>query len=316
MLAGVVVVLVARTFVISGLGGYGPHFTPKRGLGSLVSFSIGAVSAPQLQLLAEPVLLVVPALVAGLIAWRLHVLWRDGAYERLKLALAGCAWFVLSLIPVLNEPLNLNTRTGDRELLLPSVGLVLVAAAMLPSVRTRAATLGAAALIAVCATSCVFNARDWSTAGHESRRILAELRDITPRHGQLVVLSVPSDYRAAHLFLTSLAYALQETRPDTPVTTCASVHALTLLPNQVSFHLAASGAWVGFATANTPFDVPVLGGVPPADDPNCTVTKSPTSASPSIGTARSMIVLARPLGGLPTTFVYFDGLNMRTAGSQ
>jgi hypothetical protein len=312
MLAGVVVVLIARSFVISGLGGYGPHFTPKRGLGSLLSFSLGALSAPQLQMLANPVLLLVPALLAGLIAWRLYRLWRDGAHERLKLALAGCAWFVLALVPVLNEPLNLNTRTGDRELLLPSVGLILAAVAMLPSTRTRAATLGAAALIAACATSCVANAFDWSTAGRESRRILAELHDLAPPRGELVVLSVPSDYRAAHLFPDSLVFAVQQDgRPDTLVTTCAPVHALKLVPKQVSFERAANGAWLGSATSNTPFDVPVLGGTPPTADPNCIVTKPATSVSPSLGTALSLLVDPKTPGRIPTRYVYFDGLNMR-----
>ncbi|HLY35127.1 MAG TPA: hypothetical protein VKU35_00270, partial [Candidatus Limnocylindria bacterium] len=175
--------------------------------------------------------------------------------------------------------------------------------------------VGAAALLAACAASTALDARDWTTAGHESRRILAELKRLSPPDEQVVVLSLPTDYRAAHLFPDSLDVALHDSgRPATTVTTCAPVHAVALEPGQVSFHPAPDGSWIGDSTRDSPFDVPVLGGTPSAVSAGCVIGKARGTTSFYLGTVRSMAVLPRFIGTGRHVFVYFDGRDMRRAG--
>ena len=140
------------------------------------------------------------------------------------------------------------------------------------------------------AVSCVANAFDWRTAGVESRRLLADIDRLAPRAASLVALSVPTDYRAAHLYPDALDVALQESgRPDLSLTQCMPVHALSLRPGQVTFRRLANGSWLGRTTTSAPFDVPVLGGSASASA-GCTFAKAPHSPSAGLGTALSAIV--------------------------
>jgi hypothetical protein len=243
--------------------------------------------------------------------WRV---WRADPRAR-RLALAGAAWFVVSLLPVLNEPLNLNTRNGDRLLLLPSVGIALGAGVLLArtGTRTRAAYAVCAGVAALAAASCVGNALDWRQAGVESRRLLADIDRLAPRGASLVALSVPTDYRAAHLYPDALDVALQESgRPDLSLAQCMPVHALSLRPGQVTFRRLANGAWLGRTTTSAPFDVPVLGGSASASA-GCTFARAPHSRSAGLGTALAAIVTpapapaSAPAGAIP---IYFDGRDM------
>ncbi len=312
ILAGVVLVLVVRGLVIHGLGGYGgTGLTPERAGGSLVSFSAAALSAPQLQLLRYPVLLLMPALLAGLIAATVRHGTRAGSSRLVRVAAGGLAWFYVALIPVLNQPLNLNTRNGDRLLLLPSVGLAITAAALIGLARRRVAWLLGPPLIAICGLACVLNAADWHAAGHESRRIVTELARLAPRDGQLVVLSVPTDYRQAHLFPDALQDAVQLSgRPDVTVVTCAPVHALDLLGGQVSFRALPGGLGLGASTSRAPFEVSVLGGAT-VGAAGCAVSTPPGAGSPYLGTVSAVLVKPTVTPGRPVGVVYFDGRDMR-----
>jgi hypothetical protein len=175
----------------------------------------------------------------------------------------------------------------------------------------RIAQTGAVALIVACALSTVFDAHDWNVAGRESRRLLTELRGVTPAHGHLIVLSVPTDYHAAHLFPDALDVALHESgRPDTGVTTCASAHAIDLVPGQVSFRPAAHASWIGRSTVKTPFDLSVLGGSPGVSA-GCSVARAPGSGSFYLGTAASVVVTPGASPGPSPAFAYFDGRDMK-----
>jgi hypothetical protein len=305
MLGSVFVVLIVHAVMVSGVGGYGPSFTVKRAGGSLVSFTVAALSAPQLALLRHPVLAVVPA---GLSVLACYGIYRADERAR-RVALAGGAWFVVTLLPVLNEPLNLNTRNGDRLLLAPSVGLALGAGALLARVRHRSWLTVAAAAAGLAAASCIANGLDWRTAGAEARRLLADIDRLAPRGAHLVALSVPTDYRAAHLYPDALDVAVQETgRPDVTLTPCMPVHALALRGGSVSFVRTPRGVWYGRATTAAPFSVPVLGGSVEAN-PACAFATAPGARSPWLGSTLAAIVVPAPGPGSSIP-IYFNGRDM------
>jgi hypothetical protein len=317
MLVTVAVTLIPRTLVVGGIGGYGGQpLTPKRGAGSLASFIAGGLSWPQLPLLAHPVLFLVPLTAAAILAAATFRAWTGGDRPAARLALAGGAWFLVALVPVLNQPLNLNTRNGDRLLLLPSVGLALAFGVLLARARLRTAALIAGALAVLCATSSVQNALDWRAAGVESRRLLADINRLAPRGARLVALSVPTDYRAAHLYPDGLDIALQQTgRPGLTLIACMPVHALSLRPRQVSFAALGHGLWLGRASAAAPFDVPVLGSSAAQTSPGCRFAAAARQPPVTLGTARTALVLPAPTAG-NTVPIYFDGLDMRRAASS
>jgi hypothetical protein len=313
MLATVLLLLIPHTIVVGGVGGYGAPFTPARAAGALASFLLGGLSAPQLALLRHPALVVVPAVLLLALAAGLWRAWGSRASRAARLALAGGALFLLALLLVLNQPLNLNTRNGDRLLLLPSVGLAVVAGALIGAGRRRRLLAAWAAVAALCAVSCVVTAFDWRTAGTESRRLLAEIDRFSPPHANLVVLSLPTDYRTAHVFLDALDLAIHESgRADVAVRTCMPVQALNLRPGQVSFTRLPLGLWFGRTTTNAPFEVPVLGSTPQASGP-CQFGKAPVQPSETLGTALRALVYPGPTVA-PTT-IYFDGRDMRPAGA-
>ncbi|HWC86595.1 MAG TPA: hypothetical protein VG388_08650 [Solirubrobacteraceae bacterium] len=315
MFATVALILIPRTLVIGGVGGYGGQaVTPVRAAGALASFVLGGFSAPQLPLLQDPVLLLVPTLVLGLLAAGLYRAWRGRSAVSERLALAGGAWILLSLILVLNQPLNLNTRNGDRLLLLPSVGLAIAGGALLARVRRPAALAGWGVVAAACAASCVLSALDWRTAGAESRRLLAEIDRLAPPHGHLVALSLPTDYRAAHLYPDALDLAVRESgRPDVSLTGCMPVQVLSLRPRQVSFVPLPLGLWFGRATRRAPFEVPVLGSSAPAPSAACQFGQAPDQPSETLGTALRALVLPGPAVASAAIPIYFDGRDMRPA---
>lgn len=312
MLAAVLIVLVARSAVIHGLGGYGQNpFTLKRVAGSLVSFSVAGLSGPQLQLLRYPALLLVPVGLLALIALGLYRAWRARDRRGLTTVILGMAWFVVALLPVLNQPLNLNTRNGDRLLLLPSVGLVLAAAALISRTRDRTRMAVCAILMVLGAASCIFDATDWNTAGNESRRLLADIARLAPVNTHLIALSVPSDYRAAHLYPDALDVAVQESgRPDLTLTPCIPVHVVQLRPGQVSFR-SAGGSWIGVSTQAAPFDVPVLGSSQAGTGNGCAFRKPQGAPASSLGTSLRAIVTPTLTPEPQTRYIYFDGIDIR-----
>jgi hypothetical protein len=316
MLASVVLVLIPRTLVVGGVGGYGGRpLTVKRAAGSLASFLAGGLSAPQLQLLGQPILFLVPLGALALLAAGTCRAWHVGDRAAAQLALAGGAWFLVAVLPVLNQPLNLNTRNGDRLLLLPSVGLSLAVGVLIGRARHRTIVLLAAALAGLCAVSCVSDALDWRTAGAESRRLLADIDRLAPPGAPLIALSVPTDYRAAHLYPDALDIALQETgRPDLTLSACMPVHALSLRRGLVSFRPSPGGIWVGRTTTRAPFDVPVLGSPAVQMTSGCQFAAAPGQPKPTLGTALTALVRPNPAVGGKSLLIYFDGLDMRRAG--
>jgi len=314
MLVTVALVLIPRTLVVGGVGGYGAQpLTPKRAAGALVSFIAGGLSAPQLQLLTHPILILVPVSLLTLLAWSTYRAWRAGDRITARLAVAGSAWFLAALLPVLNQPLNLNTRNGDRLLLLPSVGLALAAGSLIGRTRRFGVAATGTAVVALCAVSCVLNAIDWRTAGTESRRLLADIDRLAPPGAHLVALSVPTDYRAAHLYPDALDIAVQETgRPDVTLTACIPVHALNLRPGQVSFRRLPGGLWLGRATSQAPFDVPVLDSAVPDAGSACQFATARSQPHTTLGTALTALVKPSSAGGR-SVLIYFDGLDMRRA---
>jgi hypothetical protein len=314
MLATVLVVLIPRTVVVGGIGGYGGQpLTPVRVGGAFASFILGGLSAPQLLVLAHPVLLLVPAAAVILLALGAYVGWRARAEVTGRLAVAGIAWFLVSLVPVLNQPLNLNTRNGDRLLLLPSVGLAVAAGALVARARHRTVVSAWIVVAALCAVSCVLNALDWRTAGRESRRILAEIHRVAPAGATVVALSFPTDYRAAHLYPDGLEVAIQETgNPHLSLTGCMPAQPLSIRPRQVSFTLLPAGLWFGQATTHTPFEVPVLGSAVPPSSATCLSGKAPGQPAATVGTALTAFVAPSPVstGAGARVVIYFDGRDM------
>ena len=314
MLAVVVLVLIPRSLVIGGIGGYGGQaVTPARAGGALASFILGGLSAPQLSLLAHPVLLLVPACVLVLLAAGLYRAWRGRSGLTERLALAGGAWFLAALILVLNQPLNLNTRNGDRLLLLPSIGLAIAAGALVARARPKAVVAGWAVVAVLCAVSCVLGALDWRTAGRESRRIVAEIDRLAPPHAHLIALSLPTDYRSAHLYPDALDLAVKESgRPDVTLVGCMPVQVLSLRPRQVSFVALPLGLWFGRTTTDAPFEVPVLGSSAPASSAACQFGSAPDQPSETLGTALRALVSPSPAVGNAVP-IYFDGRDMLRA---
>jgi hypothetical protein len=316
MLAAVVLVLIPRSLLVGGIGGYGGQpLTPVRAAGAFASFILAALSAPQLQLLEHPVLFLVPACALILLAAGAYRAWRGRGAVTGRLAVAGVAWFLVTLVPLLNQPLNLNTRNGDRLLLLPSVGLALAAGALIARTRRPAVLAAWAAVAVLCAVSCVENALDWRTAGAESRRLLAEIDQLAPRGAHLIALSVPSEYRGTHLYPDALDVAVQETgRPDVTLAGCMPVHVLNLRPGQVSFVSLPLGLWYGRASTQAPFQVPVLGSSDPPSNGACQFGPAPDQPRETIGTARTALVAPTPASASGASLIYFDGRNMRPAG--
>jgi hypothetical protein len=313
MLVMVAVVLIPRTVVIGGIGGYGGQsLTPVRGAGALASFILAGFSAPQLELLSHPVLFLVPLAALALLVGAVYGAWRGrGGTVTARLALAGIAWFLVALVPVLNQPLNLNTGNGDRLLFLPSVGLAIAIGALVGGARRRTLVAPAWAVLAVlCGVSCVLVALQWRTAGGESRRLLSEIDRLAPRHAHVFALSVPSDYKTAHLYPDALEVAVQETgRPDVTLTGCMPVQALSLRSGQVSFVTLPGGLWFGRTTPAAPFEVPVLGSSQPPSSSACVFGRAPDRQHQTVGTALAALVVTTPPGR--PFYMYFDGRDMR-----
>jgi hypothetical protein len=288
-------VLAVRTAVLGGMGGYGEDpVTATKVVTAAVTYPLAAVTPHQLEVLRHPVLVVVPvALFAGAAIAMLR--------RPRPLVAIGLAWFGVSLIPVLAQPLDLNTATGERLLFLPSVGLALALGAALSDVRLPRAA--AAVAVVVAALLCLDGAGDWRTAGEIARRTAAQAAALAPRDRPLTLLSYPESYRSAHVFGNGLdlAAAHQAGRP-VPLWWCAPVQVREQQAGAVRFRPAGPAAFAGSADPAVPFDVPLTGG--PATGPGCTYAER--GRGHEIGSA--LEVLARPRD--PGRLAVFDGRNL------
>jgi hypothetical protein len=291
-------VLIARSVVLRGLGGYGTSsLTALRAVGSLGSFSVAAVSAPQFEVLHHPLLLGVSVVLVGACVWVIYRGYRAGKRQPVGLALRGLAWFLIALLPALNQPLNLNTANGDRLLLLPSVGLAITVAAVMTS-----------------GVACLVAANTWRLAGRESRQLVGQLVHLAPPHSHVVMLTYPTEYRSAHLYPDALQEAVQASgRPDVTVTTCAPVQVLRLLPDQVSLHRSPTGEWLGVTTPAVPFNVSVFGHGVTSGSASCAVATAPGNVSSVLGTVSRVIIHPPATLGSVTRLLYFDGRDVRSA---
>jgi hypothetical protein len=311
-LLAAVAMAILHAVVIGGAGGYGPTFTVRRLAGSAVSFALAMFSPPQAPLIRHPVFLLIPVglLIAG-IALALRTL-RGGDRSRARLGLLGVGWCVVALVPVLNQPLDLNTRNGDRLLLLASVGVVIAVSAVV-DLRRLGGRCVLAALVLGCAASCVQNAFAWHAAGVESARLIADVDRLAGPSGSIAVLSFPSDLGEAHLFPDALESAVQESgRPHAHVITCAPMHPQGLHSGQTRFIALAHGVWLGRTSAENPFTVGLLSADSVSAGPGCLTGR--ISHAPSAGLGTTLEVYSRPRGLIaPQNLLYFDGENFRRA---
>lgn len=301
-------VLIVRFAVLGGSGGYGSDpFTPKRGLGAAASYVVGALTPHQLEVLRHPVLLIVPAALAALLAHRLLRL-RSPEPGAFAVGVLGLAWFAVAVAPVLNLPLDLNTANGERLLFLPSVGLMLTvaAAAGRPGRREVAGATAASALL--LALSLV-TAQNWYRAGQIADRSLDGLSAVAVTGQPLVVLSQPEGYRNAHVLLNNIDTALARRGIRPSVTeVCLPVQVRTQSRGAVTFRLAGRGVLEGSTGWDAPFDFPVLG-TGRLHDTGCTIER-PAGAPREIGLALRGRATPDPLGGR-VRVAYFDGYTMR-----
>jgi hypothetical protein len=301
LLGAQIAVLVLRFVVLGGVGGYGEEdLRPVRVLGAFLTYVVASFSPPQLELLRHPVLLLVPVLLAVALG---VAVWRSRGADR-RVALAGLAWFLIAVAPVLTLPLDLNTANGERLLLLPSVGLALTLAAVLAG---RRAVVAAAAVLGVgAAVSALASARDYAVAGRTSRAFTGQAAAAAPAGGTLVLLSVPVAYRTAHVFPNSADLAITRAGArSSRIVLCAPVHVRERRAGQIAFRRQGPG-WLGQATDAAPFDTPV--------------TRDPVALGPGcawIPGARAWPGATRAAGVLPgagpAVVAWWDGRRLRRA---
>ncbi len=305
MAAAQLVVLVVRAAVVGGVGGYSEYpWTPLRFLAGLVSYGAAALSPPQFELLRDPALLIVPLGALVFAAFAVRSLWRRGEGERLRLALAGGAWFAIALLPSLNLAVDLNTGNGERLLFLPSAGLAVALAALVP-VRSGSTVLALASAGVAALALSLLAAQTWQGAGELTRRVVDQAAALAPRGGELIAVTLPEEYRTAHVLPgITLAAALERAGVNTLVTPCIPVIVRTQRPGAVTL-APAGAAWDARTTWDAPFDVPVLRS-PSAVSADCPWTADDTWPP---GLELRAIATPRP-SRQPVVTAYFDGRDL------
>jgi hypothetical protein len=300
-------VLIARTAVLHGIGGYTEYpWRAKRLVFVFVSYVVGSVSPPQLELTRHPWLLLFPLLALGFVVWRTRTLVRQRD-PRLRLLGLGAAWYLVGLGPAINIAIDLNNASGDRLLFLPSVGLALVLGALLdlePARVLAAAGVGAAALT-------VWAAYDWVGAGRMAHRVVDGAVALGPRNGELMLLTEPETYRAALVFPAPIfldaAVQLRD-RPDLVTAFCVQMQVRDDRPGQVRVQ-RVSGGYLLHAGSGAPFDVPVLRTAAPLS-PDCPYDAHSPLRHPGV----TQTAVAHPAPARqPAVLVYFDGHGLKRA---
>jgi Dolichyl-phosphate-mannose-protein mannosyltransferase len=295
-------VLIARTVVLHGAGGYSQYpWHPGRLLVVAVSYVLAAFSPPQLELTRYPELVVVPLILLALFLWALRRAARP--------AWIGVAWFAVALIPGANVAVDLNNSLGERLLFLPSVGLAIAFAAIVP--WRRIWPLAAAGVVALALS--VLAASDWITAGRIAHRTVAEAARLGPHGGELMLLTAPEAYRSASVLPTSntLDAALARAgRSDVHTAFCSHVyirrqHARSIRITQAGTNFHARSTW------SAPFDVPVTRRAAQALDLGCSYARDDGSRWP-LGLTRKVRIAAAPPAG--SVLAYFDGRDLRRFG--
>jgi hypothetical protein len=253
-----------------------------------------------------PALAAVPFALDALILYAAVQTWRHTPSRRARVV-AAMAIVGLFLAPVANVPLNLNSANGDRELMLPAVGLALLIAVLVGGMRRfpRPAAIGTplAALAAVTLTMAL----DWPAAGHLAGVMTTDAAGLLGSRDRLIVLSLPEDYRSARVFTNGFDLALEDhlRRPVT-LAVCAPVEVDALGAGVQSFAATTPGAYRGRTTLRAAFHATVLSAIPVTIGPRCSYTYS-GSGPPGL----RKTVMARPT--LQSDVVaYFDGAHLRS----
>ena len=300
----------ARYAVIGGLGGYSQFsWTPRSLLGSFGSYVLASGIPPSVPAFRYEAVFLLPVALIGLVVWRVLALRRRGATEDVRLVAVGAAWFVVALLPLGSLPVDLNNANGERNLMLASVGLALAFAGLIP--RPRRAGAGAAAGAAICALAALtlYNSFDWIEAGRLAKRLVPAAAAMTPRGGELILLSQPEGFRTAHVFIGG--DLSREFRyhgiTDRVASFCAPVELRAVRSGEVGFRPVA-GSYHGASGWSAPFDFPVLhsaGGL----TGECSYARLPgTPERPGLGVR----VRATPTpSGRPVVYAYFDGRDFR-----
>jgi hypothetical protein len=308
MLAAQLVVLIVRWIVIGGIGGY-QHGTypwrPVRVAGIAVTYVVAAVTPPQLELVHFPELLLFPAVVLGLLAWRVTQLrgWP------LRVALAGIAWFAISSIPSLNIAVDLNNADGERFIFLPSVGLALLLPVVLPRLRAVWLVPFAAAMAALC----LGTSWNWVIAGRISARVVNEAARLGPPDGELMLVTAPLTYRTALVFTGGDMNAAlgQAGRGDVTSAFCIPVQVRSQGSGAIRIERRADGTYRAHASWKAPFDFPVLRTEEPLN-PECPFARGGPAKFPP-GLRRLAVASPHPSRS-PVAYAYFDGHDLRPAG--
>jgi hypothetical protein len=289
----------ARWVELGGFGGYsGYPWTPLRAAGVAGSYAIAALTPPSVETFRYPVVLVVPALIVVLAAWRA---WR----RRDRLVLVGLAWFAISVAPLLNLAVDLNNTNGERLMLLASVGLALALAGLLPP--DGGVSWVAVGALALGVALSLYSSFDWIHAGRISARVARQAERLAPPGGELILLGAPENYRTAHVFTGGdLSEALSDRSPDFTTAICTHVVVREQRPGAVRFAPNGS-AYRGTATWDAPFDFPALR---PASalTGDCSYSRPPGKRR--IGLGLLVDAMPRPSRS-PSALVYYDGRDLR-----
>jgi hypothetical protein len=307
MLGAQLVVLVVRWEVVNGLGGYaGYSWRPLRVGMVAVTYVLASLSPPQVELIRYPVLLLLPALLLGLLVWRLWTLRRRNERRALLVAAVGLGWFAICAIPSLNIAVDLNTSNGERLLFLPSVGLALMLPVLLPRGPVWALLLAALAAALLSLGSAV----NWLEAGRISSRVVNEATRLGPRNGELIMLTTPLTYRSAIVFTgADIDDAVaQAGRSDLATAFCIPVHVRSQGSGEIHVRPLSNGSYEARASWAAPFDFPVLRAVTPLHA-DCSFSRGGPSTFPP-GLRRLAEAFPHP-ARRPVVLAYFDGRGLR-----
>jgi hypothetical protein len=304
-------VFLLRYAEIGGIGGYsGYGWTLKRMVGSAGSYAAASGLPPSVAAFRYPLIFLLPVALVALALWRLLVLRRSGATDDVRLVWIGVAWFVVALLPLLSLPVDLNNANGERNLLLASVGLALVLAALIPEPRRPVGAAAVAVALALMLGLSLYSSFDWIEAGKITQRLAPAAEALAPPGGgELVLLSAPEAYRTAHVFTGGDLSEVLGYRGSTGFTTaiCVPVELRSSRAGVIRF--AQDGtSYSGTTSWAAPFDFPVLHSAAGLTG-ECAYSRLPGgSRPPGLGLAAS----AQPTPSRqPVVFAYFDGHDFR-----
>ena len=299
----------ARYAVIGGFGGYSQYgWSPKQAIGSAASYTLASAIPPSVPAFRYWVVFLLPLAALALIGWRVLVLRRRGAHADLRLVGIGAAWFAVCLLPLLSLPVDLNNANGERNLLLPSVGLALMLAGLI-RVPRRATIAGATAVaLAALGGLSAYESFDWIEAGKLSDRLVPAAIALAPQGGELVILSAPEGYRTAHVLLGGDLSNVLAYRGIGAFTTaiCAPVQLRAVRSGEIGFDQSGA-SYRGKTTWAAPFDFPVLHSAAGLTG-ECAYSRLPGPKAPGMGLRA---LLTPTPSRAPVVIAYFDGHDFR-----